>query len=256
MTGAAPTPTAPVAPARPSTALRRALGLEWHRRRDLLALYGALALGLVLLAVLLDIRLGVVLILLAARLPADLADPVLEDGRQLRSALGISRADAVRARTVLVAAGQLALAVCAACIILVSDVPAGAVHWSSSEIGTAAGRWAPPPRWAHLVDIGLWSGALAWSHALVGGDAFRLGAGLTGRRAIGRFLGVCVLSALMLVAGTLLISALLSAAGYEGTDGSRFMLASMAGQALTVGLTLGGGVAALLLRHRVWARRA
>ncbi len=256
MTGAAPIPTAPSVPARPSTPLRRALDLEWRRRRDLLALYGALSLALVLLAVLLEVRLGVVLILLAARLPADLADPVPEDGRQLRSALGISRADAVRARTALVTAGQLGLAACAAGIILLSDWPADALHWSSVDIATGTGRWAPPLLWAHLVDIALWSGALAWTHALVGGDAFRLDVRLTGRRAIARFLGVCLLSYLVLWGSMLLISYLMLTGGFEDSGASRFIVASVAGQVLTIGLVLGGGVTALLLRHRRWVRRA
>lgn len=256
MTGTAPIPGALVATARPSTPLRRALGLEWRRRRDLLALYGTLAVALVLLAALLEIRLGVVLILLAARLPADLADRVPEDGRQLRSALGISRADAVRARTALVVAGQLVLAACAACIILLSDWPTDALHWSSVDIGTGTGRWAPPLLWAHLVDIGLWGGAIAWTHALIGGDAFRLDVRLPGRRAIARFLGVCVLAYLVLGGSMLLVSGLLPAAGFEDTDASRVLIASVSAQALTVALALGGGVTALLLRHRRWVRRA
>lgn len=257
MTGAAPTPTAPNTPQRPSTPLRRALGHEWRQRQIALVLYGAFAIALVLLHAFLGLRLGVLLILLAARLPADLADPVLEDGRQLRSSLGISRADAVRARTALVAAGQLVLGLCAAWIILFGEWPPGAMHWSSVDVVTASdGGSTPPVVWEHLVDIGLWSGAIAWTHALVGGDAFRLEARITGRRAIARFLGVCLLAYLVLAGSALVMSYLLLAAGVEGTDGSRFITASVAGQVLTVGLVLGGGVAALLLRYRRWVRQA
>ncbi|MDN6400908.1 MAG: hypothetical protein L0K01_10745, partial [Brachybacterium sp.] len=88
-----------IARQRPSTPLRRALALEWHRHRDRLLLFAVLSVVIGVIAVVLDVRLGWVALLLAARLPADLADRVPDEGRQLRSALGISRADAVRART-------------------------------------------------------------------------------------------------------------------------------------------------------------
>lgn len=242
---------------RPSTPLRRALGLEWRRRRDLLALYGAFIVIAILLAVFLDFRLGVVLILLAVRLPADLADPVLEDGRQLRSSLGISRADAVRARTLLVSAVQLLLAFGAACVILLSDWAAGAQHWNSLGVVTAHDDGSSPPtRWEHFVDIGLFSGAIAWTHALTGGYAFRPGARLTGRHAVARFLGVCLLVCAVLVGSMLLTSGLLLSAGFDDDLGTRFVIAERVAQVATLLLTLGGGITALMLSSRRWVRRA
>lgn len=258
MTGTAPAAQAAPRPRlRPSTPLRRALGLEWRRRRDLLALYGAFVLVALLLAVLFDVRLGVVLILLAVRLPADLADPVLEDGLQLRSALGISRADAVRARTLLVSTVQLLLVLGAAGVILLSDWAPETQHWNDLGIVSAHDDGsAPPTTWEHLVDIGLFSGAIAWSHALAGGDAFRLGVRLTGRHAIARYLGVCLLTYLVLIGSMLLTSGLLLSAGVDDDLGTRFVIAERAAQVATLVLALGGGIAALLLRTRRWVRSA
>ncbi|MGO1503418.1 MAG: hypothetical protein ACTHWV_00470 [Brachybacterium sp.] len=242
---------------RPSTSLRRALWHEWRRRRDLFALYGTFMTVALLCAIHLDFRLGVVLILLAVRLPADLADPVLEDGMQLRSSLGISRADAVRARTLLVSAGQLLLALGAAGVILLSDWAPGAQHWSSLGIVTANDDGSSPPAlWDHLVDIGLFSGAIAWTHALIGGDAFRLGARMTGRRAVVWFLGVCLLIYLALVGSMLLTSGLLLSAGADDDLGTRFVIAERVAQGTALLLTLGGGITALVLRYRRWVRRA
>lgn len=253
MTGSAQTATRQ----RPSTPLRRALGIERRRRRDLLALYGAFIVVAILCAVFLDLRLGVLLILLAVRLPADLADAVLEDGRQLRSSLGVSRADAVRARTVLVSTVQFVLILGAAGVILLSDWAPESQHWNDLGIVTAGDDGSSAPtRWEHLVDIGLFSGAIAWSHALTGGDAFRLGARLTGRHTVARYLGVCLLAFLVLAGSMLLASGLLLSVGVDDDLGTRFVIAERVAQVTALLLTLGGGVTALVLRSRRWARRA
>ena len=242
---------------RPSTALRRALGHEWRQHRDVIAFHGVISMILIQLAWLLDIPLGVVLILLAARLPADFADTRPGDGRLLRSSLGISRADAVRARFLLVTAGQLLLMIAAAWIILITDHAAGYTHWSSFDITSSTGAGpAPPALWEHLVDVGLWSGAIVWTHALIGGEASRLGTQPTGRRALALYLGICLLAYLVLTLSMLLISSLLMVLGIDGAEGHRFIAASTAAQAVTVALTLGGGSAALLLSRRRWIRRA
>lgn len=242
---------------RPSTSLRRALWHEWRRRRDLFALYGTFMTVALLCAIHLDFRLGVVLILLAVRLPADLADPVLEDGMQLRSSLGISRADAVRARTLLVSAGQLLLALGAAGVILLSDWAPGAQHWSSLGIVTANDDGSSPPAlWDHLVDIGLFSGAIAWTHALIGGDAFRLGARMSGRRAVARFLGICILLGVVLSVSGMLTNELLLRAGAHDNPSARYAFTERAAQVIALNLALGGGITALVLRSRRWVRRA
>ena len=253
MTGTAQT----IAQKRPSTPLRRALGHEWRRRRDLFALYGVFMTVALQCAILFDFRLGIVLILLAVRLPADLADPVLEDGQQLRSTLGISRTHAVRARTLLICAGQLVLVLGAAGIILLSDWAPGSLHWSGFDIVTAQDDGSLPPDLGdHLVDIGLFSGAIAWTHALIGGDAFRLGARLTGRRAVAQYLGVCLVVWLLLTATVMLASHILLSNGIDDALGTRFVLAERIAQGTALLLTLGGGITALALRSRRWVRRA
>lgn len=237
---------------RPASPLRRALGHELRRSWDLLALYGTFVVVALQCANLLDLRLGFVLILLAVRLPADLADRAPEDGRQLRAALGISRADAVRARTVLTCAGQLLLVLGTAGGILLSDWAPGEAHWSSIDSG---GTSLVTLR-DHLVDIGLFSGAIAWTHALSGGAAFRLGARPSGRRAAALYLGVCLPIGFVLWGSALLTSTLLLSAGVDDGQGTRFVIAEGVAQATALLLSLGGGVTALVLRSRRWVRRA
>lgn len=246
----------PAAPARPSTPLRRALGVEMRLHRDVLAIYGMIAVLLLLLAWYIDLPFGVVLILLAARLPADLADTRVEDGLMLRSSLGISRADAIRTRFALVTASQFLLAIAAAGIILVTDHAPSYTHWSSFEISRDGSVPVPLTLRDHLVDIGLWSGAIAWTHALIGGEAFRLGRRPTGRRALALFLGVCLLTYLVLMGSMLLTSYLLMTAGIDGIDGFRFVAAATTAQLLALVLTLGGGITALAVARRRWIRRA
>lgn len=262
MTDISAGPVAPHRDPRPSSPLRRALGLEWHRHRSLLALYVSLAAAIVLIAVFLDVRLGAVAILLAAHLPADLADRVPEEGRQLRAALGISRAEAVRARTLVVCLGQLVLALGAAGAILLSDWSPGQRHWNSVMVSDTVNGPQPMTGWDHLVDIGMWSGALLWTHALTGGAAFQLGARPSKLQAVGAFLGSCLVAGLVM-AGTLLLTSwalmTLEPGSVEvlrnaGTD--RFELAVSFGQGIGLLLALGGGILALVLARRRWMRRA
>lgn len=256
MTSTDQTPAAAGTPARPSTALRRALGLEVHQHRDVLAFHGVVAVILILLAWLPNVPFGIVAILLAARLPADLADQVPEDGRMLRSSLGISRADAIRARFLVVTGGQLMLAIAAAWVILVTDHGSGQSHWSTFEFSRDGFGPSPLTLRDHLVDIGLWSGAIAWTHALIGGEAFRLDKRPTGRRAIALFLGVSLLSYLMFRGSMMLTSYVLTTAGIGGVDGSQFVAAATTAQIVALVLTLGGGITALLMARRRWIRRA
>ncbi|MGO1408929.1 MAG: hypothetical protein ACTHV2_11130 [Brachybacterium sp.] len=248
---------------RPSTPLRRALALEWHRHRDRLLLFAVLSVVIGVIAVVLDVRLGWVALLLAARLPADLADRFPDEGRQLRSALGISRADAVRARTLVVCGGQLLLALGAAAAILLTDWPPDERHWASFDVRQESGL-APTPMALvdHLVDIGLWSGALLWTHALVGGSAFRLGERLSAIGALASFLGACLLAGLVVVASSVLVGWALPQPGPEAMEAletlgaPQFVLAARSGQAIALLVALGGGALALTLAHRRWRRRA
>lgn len=257
MTGAAPATTRQ----RPSTPLHRALGVEWQHHRGRILLCVILAVVTVLVAVIVDLRLGVVAILLAARLPADLAD-ASEDGRYQRSSLGISRADAVRARTLLICGGQLALGLGAVGAILLTEWHPEARHWSSFDIRSTELGPLPMTRWDHLVDIGLWSGAILWTHALVGGRAFQLGERPSGIGALAQFLGISLLAWLLVAGSTLLASFLLmnleaeAASAFDAAGTTRFVVAARVGQSITLLLTFGGGVLALLLAQRRWARRA
>lgn len=246
----------------PSTSLSRALALGWRTHRALLLFHAALSVGILLGAILFDIRLGVVAILLAARLPADLADRVPEDGRQLRGAARISRADAVRARTLLACGGQLVLGLGAAGAILLTDWAPAERHWLSIDLRPAARPPSPMTELDHLVDIGMWTGAILWTHALVGGRAVRLGARPSGIGAIGTFLVVCLISLCVFV-GAVQLSALALAtvdsgalAALDASRESRFLVVARAGQLLTLAPALGGGALALLLAHRRWVRRA
>lgn len=261
MTGTADSRTAARSAPRPLTSLGRALGLEWQHHRGRILLYALLAAVIVLVAILAELRLGVVAILLAARLPADLAD-ASEDGRYQRSALGISRADAVRARTLMICGGQLVLALGAVGAICLTQWLPDARHWSSfdirsTELGPLQMTW-----WDHLVDIGLWSGAILWTHALVGGRAIQLGERPSRIGALAQFIGISLLAWLMVAGSTLLASVVLmnlesdaaAALGAAGT--TRFVVAARVGQSLTLVLTFGGGVLALLLAQRRWVRRA
>ena len=262
MTGTADQRTAARPAPRPLTPLRRALGLEWHHHRVRILLYAMLAVVIALVAVFVDLRLGWLAILLAARLPADLADAVPEDGRQQRSALGISRADAVRARTVLICAGQLVLALGAVGAICLTEWPPEQRHWSGFDIRSTGLGPLPMTWWDHLVDIGLWSGAILWTHALVGGRAFRPGAKLSGVDALARFLGVSLLAGLVVAGSTLLASFVLlnleseGAASFDTDAITRFVVAARAGQLVTLTLAFVGGIVALLIAQRRWARRS
>lgn len=242
---------------RPSTPLRRALGLEWRLHRERFLLFAGLSLLTVLLSALIDLRIGVLGLLLAARLPVDLADRVPEEGQQLRSALGISRAQAVSARTLMVCAGQLVLGLGVAAGILIGDWPPEQRHWMSFDI-RATSQVGPDQMTLpdHLVDIGLWAGALLWTHALTGGRAFSLGARLHGRVALARFFGILLLAGLGFAGAVQLIELILPA-GEDSADLVRHgLLQARLAQGLMVTVTLGGGILALLLAHRRWLRRA
>lgn len=234
---------------RPSTPMRRALGLEWAHHRDGFLLYALLAVAIAVIAALTDVRLGWVAILLAARMPAALAEDGTDDGRLQRSALGISRADAVRARTLMVLAAQLVLALGAAAAILLAQWPPEERHWASFDIRPFENS-GPTPMGPidHLVDIGLWSGALLWTHALVGGGAFRLGERVRSIGAMATFLAVCLVAAVLFAASITGVSWALG--------GSEFLLEARLGQAITLLLTLGGGALALAIAQRRWVRRA
>src|SRR5699024_11569835 len=100
---------------------------------------------------------------------------------------------------------------------------------------------ASPTLGDHLVDIGLFSGAIAWTHALMGGDAFRLGARLTGRRAVAVYLGTCLLLGVVLSLSGMLTAELLLRVGTDDDPYAPFALAAKSAQGIAVGLALGGG---------------
>ncbi|AXK44385.1 hypothetical protein [Brachybacterium saurashtrense] len=256
MTGSALTATRK----RPSTPARRALGLEWIHHRDRILLYALLAVAIAVIAAVTDIRLGWIAILLAAWMPATLAEDGTDDGRLQRSALGISRADAVRARTLMVCVSQLVLALGAAAVILLAQWPPEERHWASVD-GRPFSFSAPTAMGLmdHLVDIGLWSGALLWAHALVGGSAFRVGERVGKLRAMATFLGVCLVATVLFGVSVAVASAAHGLPVLDDADalsGTGLLLEARLGQILTLLVTLGGGALALVLAHRRWVRRA
>src|SRR5699024_11941088 len=87
-------------------------------------------------------------------------------------------------------------------------------------------------------------------------DAFRLGARLTGRRAVAVYLGTCLLLGVVLSLSGMLTAELLLRVGTDDDPYAPFALAAKSAQGIAVSLALGGGIAALVLRARRWVRRA
>ncbi|ATG52785.1 hypothetical protein CFK38_15565 [Brachybacterium vulturis] len=146
---------------------------------------------------------------------------------------------------------------------MLTDWPPDERHWASFDVRERSGA-APHPMGPvdHLVDIGLWSGVLLWTHALVGGSAFRLGERASKLRAIAAFLGVCILAGLVFSASSLLVGWASTPAGPETTTAletigaARFVLTARSGQAIALLVTLCGGALALVVARRRWVRRA
>ena len=145
----------------------------------------------------------------------------------------------------MVCAGQLVLALGAAGAILLGDWPASARHWSSFDIRPTSEGLRPMGWRDHLMDIGLWIGALLWTHALTGGRAFDLGVRPSAVVALARFLGCCLLAGAGIAVAWWLLGAVLPA-----------VTAARLAQVLVLVLTLGGGALPLVLGQRRWRHRA
>lgn len=238
---------------RPTTPLRRAIALERKHHQALVGFYGLLAVAVIQLSVFADFHLGFVLILLAARVPADLVTHRHDDELLLRASYGISRADAVRARFWMVLWCQAPLVLGAAWSILARDYGADDSHWSTFSY--SPGPSTPALR-DHLVDIGLWFAAICWVHALLGGEADRPGRGPAGARAVALFLGVCIIQWMLLVGMWALTR--LPIEQDTGADDffPRMIDAGIAAQWITMALALGGAILVLLWRRRRWIRTA
>lgn len=237
---------------RPSSPSRRALALERRHHRDLAGFYGLLAVAVIQLSVLGGIHLGFVLILLAARVPADLVSHRHDDERLLRASYGISRADAARARFWLVLWCQTPLVLGAAWSVLARDYGTGGSHWSTFSY--SPGPSTPVLR-DHLVDIGLWTAAVIWVHALLGGEANRPGRGPAGARAIALFLGVSIIEGIVL-AGAWWVLRAVEEGGPNSVDLSTMIATSATAQWVTMVLALGTAILVLLWRRRRWTRTA
>lgn len=237
---------------RPTGSLRRAFALEHKHHYDLLGLYGILAVVVIQLSWFAEIHVGFVLILLAARAPCDLVGRRHDDERLLRASLGISRADAVRTRFLMVLWCQVLLMAGAAWSILARDYGPDDLHWSSfaSSPGPAALTLQD-----HLVDIGLWVAAIMWVHALLGGEANRPGRGPAGARAIALFIGVSIMECMLLI-GVWWLVRLPFENSPSGGDMTSFAQTSSTAQLITVALALGSAVLVLLWRRRSWIRHA
>lgn len=238
---------------RPTTPLRRAVAREREHHQSLVGVYGLLAVAVIQLSVFADVHLGFILILLAARVPADLVTHRHDEERLLRASYGISRADAVRARFWMVLGCQAPLVLGAAWSILARDYGADDSHWSTFSCSPGPSTLVLRD---HLVDIGLWLAAICWVHALLGGEADRPGRGPAGARAVALFVGVCIIEWMLLV-GIWALTRL----PIERDIGSddffpRMVEAGTAAQWITTALALGSAILVLLWRRRPWIRTA
>lgn len=250
MTSLDSTMTTVVPRPRTSTPRRRAFRFEHRCLRMLIAFCGIFAVAVLSLSLLADIHVGFLLILMAARLPADIGRHGGEQERLLRSSLGISRADAVRTHFWMVLLCQLPLVVAAAWSILAREYGADETHWSTFSYSPGP---STPVLSDHLVDIGLWVAAILWVHALLGGEASRLGRGPSSSRAIALFLGVCILEWLILVATWLVIDV---AVLRSSVDMATMSAVSRTAQWITVALSLTSGIVVLWRARRRWIREA
>lgn len=237
---------------RPTTPLRRAFALEREHHQALVGFYGLLAVAVIQLSVFGGIHLGFVLILLAARVPANLVTHRHDDELLLRASYGISRADAARARFWMVLWCQAPLVLGAAWSILARDYGADGSHWST--FSSSPGPSTPVLR-DHLVDIGLWTAAIIWVHALLGGEANRPGRGPAGARAIALFLGVSIIEGIVL-AGAWWVLRVLEEGDPSAGDPSTMIATSATAQWITMALALGSAILVLLWRRRRWIRTA
>lgn len=156
--------------------LRRALRVEIALQRD--AFVGSSIFATMVLAIALPgfARLGGILLGLALWAPYMFAMGDVPERRAMRAALGISRADRVRARTVLVVILQVALSAVVVLVLLFGPprVPdAGGELPMMAWHAVGAGISLPMPTSALWSDVLTWLPALVITHVWVGREALR-----------------------------------------------------------------------------------
>ncbi|GAA1335148.1 hypothetical protein GCM10009592_32130 [Brachybacterium rhamnosum] len=224
------TTTAPRTARHESPSLR-ALRLDLVLQRPVLWFGGALALVVLLLALGGIAFVGVVPILMAVGVPVAFGarEPLREAA--LRGSLGIGRAAHARARTGLVLALQLLLLALAAIVILLH------AHHAPYDDAIVTRPLGP--------DAVMWAGAVLWSHIWVGRDALHHSSTVLWARASISY--ACFYVAAMVGMGIPVVVAGLLGAG---------VFAVPIGTAIGAVVVLGGALAVLRWRSRVWARTA
>lgn len=236
---------------------RRALRMDIRLHRADLLGYLVGAAFFILLAVL-GIRLGVILILWAACMPAILGRTDRPGLSQLRGALGISRADVVRARTVLVCSVQFVLAILVVVIMLLApetatdpdDQPMTRQVTVSDD-----GHLMVPT--VHLWwDVVTWVWAIIAVHIMSGRDALRRSTRLNVIGGLACYAGAYVLSTVLIVGLNQLILWVVYVVGGEDSFIRRFWFQHDPQLVSLSLLYLAVIIGLLVLRCRAWARQA
>ncbi|MCL6423018.1 hypothetical protein Bequi_06380 [Brachybacterium sp. JHP9] len=242
--------------------LRRALRVEIALQRD--AFVGSSIFATMVLAITLPgfARLGGILLGLALWAPYMFAMGDVPERRAMRAALGISRADRVRARTVLVVMLQAALSAVVVLVLLFGPprVPdAGGELPMMAWHAVVTGISLPVPTSALWSDVLTWLPALVITHIWVGREALRRAGAWVLVASAGTFLlayGVMSLlpSLLIFLAPGLLEQVLLRGVDGELIGGGWITFEGL--QALAGGAVLLLALVVLVWRSRTWARRA
>lgn len=243
--------------ARRHAPVRRALRMEAIQQRPLLWGGALLTAAVLVLAALRIGTFGAVPIVLAVIAPVWFSAQLPAHLQWLRASLGISRADHVRARVRLVLGVQLALITAAAVIIALR--PPG--EYASTMLATASsGTGSVHLTVSDAQDAVFWVSAILWSHVWVGRDALRSSSTLLTARVL---LTYAVMYALMLVATLGGFSAVVELAGPGGETAPAEWIERASQpmpQAIVLAATsligVGGALAALAWRSRIWAREA
>jgi hypothetical protein len=231
--------------------LGAAVRVDIRLLRIQLRMLGAIVFGFVVISFG-GFRGGFLLILLATVMPAYLARGGHGSADELRASLGISRADAVRARTRIVCTAQIVLILLMTMIALFGHVD------GSSILATLTGGivLVNGPSVVVWADILTWAPAIVVAHAVVGRAAMReadrvrefLGLGVY----IGTYVGLVVLAVLISAPLGAFDTVAVRSVGDLVESTPTFMTVRIA----IGGLALVGSVVALAVRYRTWIREA
>lgn len=236
---------------------RRALRFEVIQQRPLLWGGAIIAAAVLALSALRIGAFGALPIMLAVVTPVWFSAQLPARVEWLRASLGISRADHVRARVRLVLGVQCVLIAAAAAVIALRP-PGEYANNMLASAGTDTGM-------VHLTvgdsqDAVLWVSAILWSHVWVGRDALRSSSSLLLARVLLTYAVMYILMLILTLAGFSAVVELGSrgeelapAVWIERASGSTSQLVVLVVTAL---IGVGGALATLAWRSRVWARAA